>query len=168
MTQDEMKSRSVVLSRARSGSARVRSYEPEDFEAAYRLDQSCYPPGIAYSRYALREFLSAPGSRTWVAEEPPGELAGLVIIRQMGPDRGHIITLDIHEKQRRKGLGSRLLKTAEEWLRSRGVRRVRLEAAVNNQSAVAFWQRTGYQVVGRHRQYYLGRDDAYRMEKELG
>jgi ribosomal-protein-alanine N-acetyltransferase len=146
----------------------VRSYEPGDFEAAYRLDQSCYPPGIAYSRYALREFLTALGSRAWVTQERPGELAGLVIVRQMGPDRGHIITLDIHVKQRRKGLGSRLLKTAEEWLRSQGVRRVRLEAAVSNQTALAFWQGAGYQTVGRLRQYYPGRVDAYRMEKGLG
>ena len=87
MTQDEMENGSVVLSRPRSGSPRVRRYEREDFEAAYRLDQSCYPPGIAYSRYALREFLSAPGSRAWVAEEPPGELAGLVIVQNPLPSR---------------------------------------------------------------------------------
>jgi hypothetical protein len=67
LTPGRSKNGSVVLSRARSGSVRVRSYEPGDFEAAYRLDQSCYPPGIAYSRYALREFLTALGSRAWVS-----------------------------------------------------------------------------------------------------
>jgi ribosomal-protein-alanine N-acetyltransferase len=157
----------MVTSRARPGRSRIRTFEPEDFEAAYRLDKSCYPPGIAYSRYALREFLSASGSRAWIAEEEQEALSGLVIVRHIGRARAHVITLDIREDRRRQGLGSRLLATAEEWLRERGVRRVRLETAVSNEPAVAFWQKAGYQVVGTLLKYYLDRDDAYRMEKEL-
>lgn len=155
----------MIASRARSW--RFRIFEAEDLEEAYRLDQSCYPPGIAYSRYALREFLSAPGSRAWVAEEEAESLAGLVIVRHMRGDRGHVITLDVLAARRRQGLGSQLLSTAEAWLHERGVRRVRLETAVSNQAAVQFWQRAGYRVVGTLRRYYLDHEDAYRMEKEL-
>jgi ribosomal-protein-alanine N-acetyltransferase len=145
----------------------IRAYQPEDFEGLYRLDQSCYPPGIAYSRYALREFLGAPGSRAWVAEEAD-TLVGFVIVRQIGRDRGHVITLDVREDRRRQGIGMKLLATGEEWLARQGVRRVRLETAVDNEPATAFWQKAGYEVTGRLRRYYLGRDDAYRMEKQLG
>jgi ribosomal-protein-alanine N-acetyltransferase len=145
---------------------RIRAFQPEDFESAYRLDQSCYPPGIAYSRYALREFLSLPGARAWVAEEE-GKLLGFVVVRSMGRGRGHVITLDVKENRRRQRTGAKLLATAEDWLAGQGVRRVRLETAVNNQPAVAFWQKSGYQVSGRIPRYYLDRDDAFRMEKEI-
>lgn len=144
----------------------MRAFEPEDFEAAYRLDQACYPPGIAYSRYALREFLSLPNARAWVAEENEG-LVGFVIVRRVGRDRGHVITLDVRADRRRRGVGRKLLETAEAWLAAEGVRRVQLETAVNNQAAVAFWTQAGYEVRGVLRGYYLGRENAYRMEKEL-
>lgn len=145
----------------------VRDFAPEDFEAAYRLDQACYPPSIAYSRYALKEFLSLPGARAWVAEENQ-QLIAFIIARRMGRDRGYIITLDVSEASRRRGLGSRLLAVAEDWLRAEGVNIVRLETAVDNAPAVAFWRQRGYREVGRVRGYYLGRIDALRMEKELG
>jgi ribosomal protein S18 acetylase RimI-like enzyme len=144
----------------------IRAFQPDDFEGLYRLDQSCYPPGIAYSRYALREFLGAPAARAWVAEEAE-TLVGFVIVQQVGRDRGHVITLDVREDQRRRGIGAKLLTSGEEWLARQGVRQVRLETAVNNEPAVAFWRRAGYEVTGQLPRYYLNRDDAYRMEKEL-
>lgn len=144
----------------------IRAFEAEDFENAYRLDQACYPPGIAYSRFGLAEFLAAPGAAAWVGEVA-GELAGFIIVRQTGRGRGHVITLDVREDRRRRGLGSRLLATAEEWLRQQGVRRVRLETAVTNGGALAFWRRMGFETTAVLPRYYLGREDAYRMEKEL-
>ena len=152
----------------------IREFQREDFESAYRLDQSCYEPGIAYSRFALAEFLSLPGAAAWVSEEesqlapPTAGLSGFIIVRQMGRGRGHVITLDVREEKRRRGVGSRLLATAEDWLRKRGVRRVRLETAVTNEAALAFWQRAGFEATAVLPRYYLGREDAYRMEKELG
>ena len=109
----------------------MRAFAPDDFEAAYRLDQACYPPGIAYSRYALSEFLTLPGARAWVEEEN-GQLVAFIIARHMGRGRGYIITLDVRQDQRRHGIGSRLLATAEDWLRAEGVSLVRLETAVDN------------------------------------
>lgn len=144
----------------------VRVFEPEDFEALYRLDQACYPAGIAYSRYALREFLAAPGVRAWVADEEGGVVA-FIIVRRLAPDRGHIITLDVRQDRRRQGVGTKLLTTAEEWLAQEGVHRLRLETAVDNDAAVAFRTQAGYQTLAILPRYYLGRLDAYRMEKEL-
>ena len=152
---------------ARLSKVVIRIFQREDFESAYRLDQSCYEPGIAYSRFALAEFLSLPGAAAW-AGELDGEMAGFIIVRRMGRGRGHVITLDVREATRRQGLGSRLLETAEDWLRRQGVRRVRLETAVTNEAALAFWQRAGFETTAVLPRYYLGREDAYRMEKELG
>ncbi len=145
----------------------IRPYEAKDFEVIYRLDQQCYPPGIAYSRFGLRMFLAEPGARAWVAKEG-GALPGFVLVRQVRSTRGHVITLDVRADRRRHGIGRALLDTAEQWLAAQGIRRVRLETAVDNHAALAFWQRAGYEVTGILPGYYLDRDDAYRMEKELG
>jgi ribosomal-protein-alanine N-acetyltransferase len=145
----------------------IREFRQQHFDAAYRLDQACYPPGIAYSRYALRVFLLEPGARAWVAVEAD-ELLGFVIVRQVRVDRGHVITLDVREDRRRQGIGRQLLTTAETSLKAQGVRRVQLETAVNNAAATAFWRWAGYKTIGLLPRYYLDRDDAYRMEKRLG
>lgn len=156
----------IASRRVRLAPVAVRVFEPRDFEALYRLDQACYPPGIAYSRVALREFLAAPGAQTWVAEEK-GEPLGFIIVQQLRRDRGYVITLDVREDRRRSGLGSALLATAEAWLAGEGVRRVVLETAVDNPLSVAFWTQAGYSATARLPRYYLGRHDAYHMEKEL-
>ncbi len=157
---------SIAASGARLSRTQIRAYEPDDFEAIYRLDQACYPPGIAYSRYEVCGFLGLPGVRAWVAEEE-SDVVGFILVRQTARERGSVITLDVRADRRRRRVGAELLATAEEWLRGRGVRRVGLETAVNNEPAVAFWQRAGYQIVGLIPRYYLDRDDAYRMEKDL-
>ncbi|MEE9236060.1 MAG: N-acetyltransferase, partial [Candidatus Acidoferrales bacterium] len=98
---------------------------------------------------------------------PKAGLVGFVIVRRVGSDRGHVITLEVREDRRRQGIGRALLETAERWLAQQGARRVRLETAVENQAVVTFWQRMGYETLGVLRGYYLDRLDAYRMEKQL-
>ena len=144
----------------------IRLYRDADFEVLYRLDQACYPPGIAYSRYALRAFLTQPGAQAFVAEEA-GEVVGFVLVARVGQGRGHVITLDVRAGWRRCRLGTALLERAEQWLAEQGVTRVRLETAVDNAAAVAFWQKVGYRLERAIPPYYLDRIDAYVMEKEL-
>jgi len=144
----------------------IRTYRRDDFESLYRLDQECYPPGIAYSRAALRMFLMQPGAQAFVAEEA-GQAVGFVLVEQFGADQGHVITLDVRADCRRRGVGTALLAEAEQWLAKRGVRRVYLETAVDNQAGIAFWEHAGYCRRTLLRGYYLERVDAYGMEKEL-
>ena len=143
----------------------MRAFEPKDFEAAYRLDQACYPPGIAYSKRTLRWFLRLPSAECLVAEAG-GPIAGFILAEHEG-QRAHIITIDVLEPHRRRGLGTALLTAIERSLAARGVRQVELETATGNEAAVAFWQKHGYRSVGVLKRYYLDRLDAYSMRKPL-
>ena len=158
-----------LQSNANRGSA-IRAYREEDFATLCRIDQGCFPRGIAYTQEEMLDFLLLPAARVWVAEEqqPPGAAAvvGFILI-QRWKTRAHIITLDVDRDHRRSGIGSALLRAAEEWLRTCGVRRVRLETATGNEAAVAFWQHAGYRVSGLLKRYYLNSNDAYRCEKDL-
>jgi ribosomal protein S18 acetylase RimI-like enzyme len=60
-----------------------------------------------------------------------------------------------------------LLQAQEAYLAGHGVKKVELETATDNLPAIAFWQRHGYRTRGVLKRYYLGRVDAYRMEKPL-
>src|SRR5260370_34259915 len=98
----------------------LRAHEPRDFTALLRLDQGCFPPGIAYSKMMLRYFLKLPSADGTVAEDG-GKIVGF-ILREENPPLAHVVTLDVAESHRSQGLGSALLAEREVKRRLRGVR----------------------------------------------
>jgi ribosomal-protein-alanine N-acetyltransferase len=158
-------SRAPTSSGDPAGPVTLRSYEPHDFAALYRLDQACFPAGISYSKTMLRYFLKLPSADCLVATEGP-RIAGFILTEE-NPPLAHIITLDVAEAHRRRGAGSALLAESERNLSLRGVRTILLETAMENEAAIAFWQRHGYGIEAVLKRYYLGRLDAYEMRKRL-
>ncbi|HEU0039758.1 MAG TPA: N-acetyltransferase, partial [Verrucomicrobiae bacterium] len=119
----------------------IRSYDPRDFAALYKLDQSCFPPGISYSKTTLRYFLTLASADCVIAEQG-GKIVGFILSEE-NPPLAHIITLDVDAKHRRHGIGAALLEMLESNLAARGVRSILLETAVDNDAAVAFWKSRG-------------------------
>ncbi len=143
----------------------LRAQEPRDFTALLRLDQGCFPPGIAYSKMMLRYFLKLPSADGTVAEDS-GKIVGFILTEE-NPPLAHVITLDVAESHRRQGVGSALLGESENNLALRGVRTILLETATDNEAGVAFWKRHGYRIEATLKRYYLRRIDAYEMRKIL-
>ena len=143
----------------------LRSYEPHDFGALHRLDQSCFPAGISYSKTTFHYFLTIASADCIVAADGK-RIAGFILTEE-NPPLAHIITLDVAEAHRRHGVGSALLAESEKNLALRGVRTILLETAIDNDGAVAFWKRHGYRIEAVLKRYYLGRLDAYEMRKIL-
>jgi [ribosomal protein S18]-alanine N-acetyltransferase len=143
----------------------LRAYQPDDFDALYKLDQSCFPRGIAYSKTTLRYYLALSSAQCLLAVQKD-DIAGFILCERDGP-LAHIITLDVAEAHRRSGVGSLLLNAAEKNLSAQGVRTVFLETAVNNQAAVNFWSRHLYIKEAILKRYYLRRIDGYEMRKTL-
>ena len=143
----------------------LRTYQPDDFDALYKLDQSCFPRGIAYSKTTFRYFLSLASAECLLAVEE-GDIAGFILSEVDGA-LAHIITLDVAEGHRRSGVGSLLLNAVEQNLSAQGVRAVFLETAVDNHGAVNFWSCHGYIKEGILKRYYLNRIDGYEMRKTL-
>jgi ribosomal protein S18 acetylase RimI-like enzyme len=67
----------------------------------------------------------------------------------------------------RLGVGSKLLATAEERLRTASCHRVKLETAVDNSAALAFYKRHDFSIVKTLPRYYSNGVDAFVLEKEL-
>ena len=148
----------------------LREFRPEDFEALWKIDQRCFPPGIAYPRRELAAYIQRPGSFTLVAEqdpEKPRAVAGFIVAEANRRHVGHIITIDVLPENRREGLGSELLAAAEARLRQVRCCSVALETAVDNSAALAFYKRHQYNVVKTIPRYYSNHVDALVLEKDL-
>jgi ribosomal-protein-alanine N-acetyltransferase len=143
----------------------IRQYEAHDFAALFKLDQTCFPPGVAYSKWSLQYFLNLPAADCLVAEGG-GQIVGF-ILAEANPPLAHIITLDVAPGQRRTGLGTRLLSEMEKHFKYYEVRSVLLETAADNETGIAFWQHHGYRTEAVLKKYYLGRVDAFEMRKKL-
>jgi ribosomal-protein-alanine N-acetyltransferase len=143
----------------------LRPYQPRDFAALYEIDHACFPRGIAYSKRMLRYFLAMPTATCLLAVD--GEKIGGFILGEMVEREAHIVTLDVAEAFRRRGLGSLLLNALEDSVTRLGARAMVLETAVNNDAAIALWKRHGYRQVGILKRYYLGKTDALQMRKLL-
>jgi ribosomal-protein-alanine N-acetyltransferase len=143
----------------------IRDFKLDDFETLWRMDQECFPPGIAYSRQELKIYMRRRGAITLVAADSDGKIAGFLVAHS-GPT-GHIITIDVAAVARRSGVGSLLLRAAEDRLQSAGSRAVGLETAVDNLAALTFYKRHGYSVIRTWPRYYSNGVDALVMTKEI-
>lgn len=151
--------------------AELRDYRPPDFQHLLEIDKACFVEGIAYSAVELRHFLKRP-SAVHIVGETEGKIEGFIIAdhfqtRRSAQRMGHIITIDVLPEARGSGLGSRLLKAAEEKMQEAGVTHISLEAAVDNFTALRFYKRHGYTGLKILPNYYLDSIDALLMGKKL-
>jgi ribosomal protein S18 acetylase RimI-like enzyme len=162
----------VPLSRYNGGvSFRIRQFEKADFDTLWRIDQACFDPQLAYSRPEMAFYMRRPGSFTLVAEAEGGKVPGNdilgFIVAETGRKNGHIITIDVVAEARRAGVGSALLRAAEDQLLRAGTLAVALETPVNNAAAIRFYKQKGYFVEKTVAGYYSGQMDALVMTKDL-
>lgn len=154
----------------RSDSAiHIRQAGREDLDTLFALDQACFRPGIAYSLAELRYFLFHVRSVSIVAEDSTGTL-GFAIVQfglAQGRSVGHIITIDVDPNLRRSGIGRVLMGSLLELCRERQAALLRLEVAVDNEPANAFYRQFGFRETGRIPGFYMGRLDALTMERKL-
>jgi ribosomal-protein-alanine N-acetyltransferase len=149
---------------------RIREYRPEDFEELWRLDQACFVPGIAYSRFELMYYIRNRRAFTLVANDENRKILGFVVAEYRMAQRGragHVITIDVSEEARGSGIGTMLMEAVESRLRELGCEVAYLETAVDNARAISFYKRRGYTVLSTVPRYYLGKLDALVMGKKL-
>jgi len=149
----------------------LRDYRPKDFSRLLEIDKACFVKGIAYSARELRYFLSRP-SASGIVGQHDGKIRGFVVAdhffsRRLDQRMGRIITIDVLPEARRSGLGSRLLKAAEEKIREAGAAYLSLETAIDNLAALRFYKKHGYIGLKILPNYYLDSIDALLMGKKL-
>jgi ribosomal-protein-alanine N-acetyltransferase len=153
----------------------LRDFRPQEMETLWRIDQACFAPGISYSRLELATYLERPGAFALVAdgtEVSPGGTSsamtvGFIVAEAGSRGTGHIITIDVLPRARAMGIGTQLLRVAEDRLRDARCQSVILETAVDNQAALSFYRRHHYTLVKTLPGYYSNGVDAFVLKKDL-
>ncbi|MDR3746195.1 MAG: GNAT family N-acetyltransferase [Acidobacteriaceae bacterium] len=146
-------------------SPELREYRVDDWKAMWALDVLCFEPVFRFSRRAMREFAEAADALTVLAEAE-GELAGFCIVH-LSERMGYVVTLDVAEAWRRRGLAQRLMAEVERQASNAGAVGMELHAFTGNAGAIRFYERIGYERVGTAENFYGPGLDALIYRKPL-
>jgi ribosomal-protein-alanine N-acetyltransferase len=143
----------------------VREAKSEDLEEIYRIETVCFGAD-AYDPSLLLLYLNLSPDTFLVAEEN-GKIVGYVIglVRKWG--EGHVVSLAVHPKQRRKGVATALMKELLRRFSDKGLKAARLEVRVSNEAAIKLYEKLGFKRVGIIERYYADGEDAYLMVVQL-
>lgn len=118
-----------------------------------------------WSERAWEDECSYLDSMILVHEDADG-VDGFLVARHGGGD-GEILRIAVRVGRRRRGVASRLLQAATQFLTERGCRRVFLEVRADNPAAVALYEAHGLVIRGRRPAYYPDGCDALIYGAEL-
>jgi ribosomal protein S18 acetylase RimI-like enzyme len=87
-----------------------------------------------------------------------GPLQGCVWLEPLDDDVWYLGSLAIDPEQQNSGLGKALLSSAEQWVRERGGRRVRMNVVNVREVLIAWYVRRGYHKTGETNPFPYGDD----------
>ncbi|MBD3192378.1 MAG: ribosomal-protein-alanine N-acetyltransferase [Candidatus Heimdallarchaeota archaeon] len=147
------------------GLIKIRKVLEKDKTALMDICESSFPTDdikeIIDSLITLRHF--------YVAEElTSGKLLGFIVYSaNSSKDISHILTLAVQPNSQREGIGTALINHMLRRLESTTVKKIRLEVRESNTAAIQFYQKLGFNIVGKINDYYAKGSDAFLMIKEI-
>ena len=150
---------------ATEAAASLRPMREADLDAVMLVEERAYP--YPWTRGIFRDCLRA-GYPMWLLEQQ-GVIVGYGVL-SIAAGEAHVLNLCTAPDHEGQGLGARMLQALLKIARGHGAQRVFLEVRPSNPRAIALYQRSGFNEIGRRPRYYPardGREDAIVMAMEL-
>jgi ribosomal-protein-alanine N-acetyltransferase len=144
----------------------IRRLTLQDLNEIERIEVDVYP--TPWSRSMFAGELAKPSSLSLGAfdAQPVGRLIAYLIVSRY-VDAWHIMNLAVDREHRRQGVASRLLDELFELTVGDSRRGYTLEVRISNTTAIALYERFGFEASGVRRGYYTdNREDALIMWKD--
>jgi ribosomal-protein-alanine N-acetyltransferase len=143
----------------------IRRLSLQDLDGIVAIENAVYP--TPWSRSMFAGELAKPSSLSLGAfdAQEGGLVAYLIVSRYV--DAWHIMNVAVHPESRRQGVASGLLDELFELTSGDPRRGYTLEVRVSNATAIALYERFGFEPSGIRRGYYTdNREDALIMWKD--
>lgn len=143
----------------------LREYRPGDWEAMYALDVRCFETPFRFSRKAMRSFAEDPRAVTLLAYSAD-QLVGFCVV-QIEEHLAYVVTLDVAQTWRRRGLARRLMAEVEARIHTLEATELALHVYTGNMGAIHFYESIGFNRVGTAEAFYGRELDALIYAKGL-
>ena len=141
----------------------IREFKRPDIKRVLEIEIEAfndpYPPSILIDIYNL-------GAGFLVAQYD-NIVVGYIIFWIRYEDEGHIISLAVDEKYRKKGIGKELVSYAVNIFEKCNAREIKLEVRISNKGARKFYIKMGFEEKEVLKNYYEDGEDAVIMKKEV-
>jgi ribosomal-protein-alanine N-acetyltransferase len=147
--------------------AKIEKASIEHLDRLCEIEMKCFETE-AFTKQQIAYLLTDSNSVILISRVK-SEIVGFIIGKtytDKKPATGHILTIDVLPKHRRKGIGQRLLQKIEKTFEDKGIHLCYLEVRENNFVALSLYQKSGYKKVGRLENYY-GNAHGIRLRKVL-
>lgn len=145
---------------------RIGWMEARDVGAVAAIDAASFPQTRPAEEH-VREELSRPWTRAWVARVAPEDAVVGYLISWHVADELHILQVAAAVTERRKGIGRGLVDEVLAYAARERLRLVLLEVRRSNAAAIALYRRVGFIASNVRRGYYTDGEDAVEMVLEL-
>ncbi len=152
----------------------MRKFRVEDLTHVTHINRVCLPEN--YSDYFFVD-LHRRFPETFLVAEEDGKVVAYIMCRVETSlsglsfrglaKKGHIVSVAVLPKYRRRGIGRALVMKAMENMLLYKAKQCFLEVRVTNTSGVNLYRRLGFDVARTIRSYYADGEDAYVMTRDL-
>ena len=142
----------------------MRQFSPTDIQQISEVvNQSLgesYPPSLYLTVHNLWSdgFLVVKDNR---------RIVGFVAAVPSGGKSARVLMLAVLPERRRRSLGKVLMEELYSRCRAKGFDTVMLEVRKSNRSAITFYERQGFSIIGENKSFYSNGEDAWKMMKSL-
>jgi ribosomal-protein-alanine N-acetyltransferase len=140
---------------------RLRCFGPRDLARVYEL--ACNSLSENYNPTLFLDLYNYWQEGFIVAEED-GQIIGFIFGIMMSRTEARILMLAVDPRYRGRGYGSVLYREMQRQCAIKGMGSISLEVRVSNLVAIHFYEKMGFQLVGRIPKYYSNDEDAFRMQ----
>jgi ribosomal-protein-alanine N-acetyltransferase len=116
------------------------------------------------------EFKGVPNSRHFlVATNGADEIVGYAAVLVVAPGiEADVLTVAVLPEYARQGIATHFMGELEKWSKEKQSLAMMLEVGTENTSAIALYEKLGYQTIATRKNYYGQGLDAFVMRKEFG
>ncbi len=143
----------------------IRKAGTEDLDQILKIEQELFK-GPWKKEDFLYELNGNPYA-VFAVMENDGEIAGYADWWIMF-EQAQLANIAVSRKYQNKGFGKLLLEEALNDAESRGCENMTLEVRVSNEAAIRLYEKNGFIIANKRRNYYEDGEDAWLMIKPLG
>lgn len=144
----------------------IRQATKNDLNALEELERNCFQSD-RFHRKTLSYLLTKAKATIYVAEKNNILQGCIILLHRLHSSSVRIYSLAVDPSVQKTGMGRELIKFAENDAIRNNKTCLTLEVREDNQVAINFYLRNGYEVFGHYDDYYEDGMQALRLKKEL-